>query len=60
MATKAEIKAAILTVAGNPISGAIHDLADLMAEEVHAIDNPPSSVKVTEKESRVTKPEETR
>jgi hypothetical protein len=31
-----------------------------MAEEVHAIDNPPSSVKVTEKESRVTKPEETR
>jgi hypothetical protein len=58
MATKAEIKDAILKVAGNPISGVIADLADSMAEEVHAIDNPP--VKVQEKESRVTKPEETR
>lgn len=58
MATKAEIKDAILKVAGNPISGVIADLADSMAEEVHAIDNPPSQVQ--EKESRVTKPEETR
>lgn len=58
MATKAEIKDAILKVAGNPVSGAIADLADSMAEEILAIDNPP--VKVQEKESRVTKPEETR
>jgi hypothetical protein len=58
MATQSEIKAAILKVAGNPISGAIADLADSMAEEILAIDNPP--VKVQEKESRVTKPEETR
>ncbi len=58
MATKAEIKAAILKIAGNPISGAIADLADSMADEIYAIDNPP--VKVQEKESRVTKPEETR
>jgi len=58
MPSKAEIKAAILKVAGNPTVGAIADLADSMAEEVFAIDNPP--VKVQEKESRVTKPEETR
>lgn len=58
MATKQEIKAAILYVAGNPVSGIIADLADSMAEEILAIDNPP--VKVQEKESRVTKPEETR
>jgi hypothetical protein len=58
MATKSEIKEAILKVAGYPSSGAIADLADSMAEEIHAIDNPP--VKVQEKESRVTKPEETR
>jgi hypothetical protein len=58
MATKQEIKAAILYVAGNPTTGAIADLADSMAEEILAIDNPP--VKVQEKESRVTKPEETR
>jgi hypothetical protein len=58
MATQAEIKAAILKIAGNPVSGVIADLAESMAEEIHAIDNPP--VKVQEKESRVTKPEETR
>jgi hypothetical protein len=58
MPNKAEIKAAILKAAGNPTVGVIADLADSMAEEILAIDNPP--VKVQEKESRVTKPEETR
>jgi len=60
MATKAEIKAAILKAAGDPESGAIRDLADSMADAVFAIDHAPSLLKVTEKESRVTKPEETR
>lgn len=60
MATKVEIKKAILEVAGNPVSGAIADLADSMADAVFAIDNPPSLLKVEEKESRVTKPAETR
>jgi len=60
MATKDEIKAAILKVAGNPESGAIADLVELMADEIEAIDNPPSLTKVQEKQSRVTKPEETR
>lgn len=60
MATKSEIKAAILKVAGNPESGAIAELADSMADEIHAIDNPPSLLKGAEKESRVTKPAELR
>jgi len=60
MATKDEIKNAILKVAGFPVSGSIADLEESMAEEIHAIDNPPSLPKVQEKESRVTKPEETR
>jgi hypothetical protein len=58
MPDKAEIKAAILKAAGNPTVGVIADLADLMADEILAIEKPP--VKVQEKESRVTKPEETR
>lgn len=60
MATKDEIKNAILKVAGDPVSGAIKDLAESMAEAVHAIDNPPSSLRVETKENRVTKPAETR
>lgn len=59
MATKAEIKAAILKVAGDPVSGVIADLADSMADAVVAIDTPPVE-KAQEKEARVTKPTETR
>jgi hypothetical protein len=58
MATKDQIKKAILEVAGNPISGAIADLADSMADAVVAIDTPAVVGEV--KEARVTKPTETR
>lgn len=58
MATKEQIKKAILEVAGNPISGAIADLADSMADAVVAIDTP--AVHGEAKEARVTKPAETR
>lgn len=58
MATKEQIKKAILEVAGNPISGAIADLADSMADAVVAIDTPAVLGEV--KEARVTKPTETR
>jgi hypothetical protein len=39
MATKDEIKKAILRVAGNPVSGGIASLADEMADAVFALDN---------------------
>jgi hypothetical protein len=58
MATKDQIKKAILEVAGNPISGAIADLADSMADAVVAIDTPAFAGEA--KEARVTKPTETR
>jgi hypothetical protein len=58
MATKEQIKKAILEVAGNPISGAIADLADSMADAVVAIDTPAFTGEA--KEARVTKPTETR
>lgn len=58
MATKDQIKKAILEVAGNPISGPIADLADSMADAVVAIDTP--AVYGEAKEARVTKPAETR
>lgn len=58
MATKEQIKKAILEVAGNPVSGAIADLADTMADAVVAIDTPAVLGEV--KEARVTKPAETR
>ena len=61
MATKDQIKAAILKVAGDPISGVIHDLADAFADAVFEIDNPkPAASLSAEKETRVTKPTETR
>ena len=53
MATKEEIKAAILKVAGDPSAGVIRDLADAMADAVLALDLPA-------KEVRVIKPKETR
>lgn len=58
MATKDQIKKAILEVAGNPVSGAIADLADSMADAVVAIDTPAVLGEV--KEARITKPAETR
>lgn len=58
MATKDQIKQAILDVAGNPISGPIADLANEMADAIIAIDTPAVHGEV--KEARVTKPAETR
>ncbi len=61
MATKEQIKKAILEVAGNPESGVIFDLADGFADAVVAIDTPaPAEAKSAEKEIRVTKPTEIR
>lgn len=61
MATKEQIKKAILGVAGNPESGLIFDLADALADAVVAIDAPtPAEAKPADKEIRVTKPTETR
>lgn len=58
MATKQEIKDAILKVAGNPVSGVIAELADAIAQAVVDLDAP-VSVRA-EKETRVTKPTEIR
>lgn len=60
MATREQIKAAILKAAGNPESGALLEVIDVMVDEVHAIDNPPSMMRGEEKVTRVTKPTETR
>jgi len=54
MATQAEIKRAILKVAGNPESGPIKELADAMARAVVELDAEPA------KESRVIKVAEKR
>lgn len=60
MATKEEIKKAILEVAGNPESGVVKDLADKWAEAIFEIDNPKPAATVAEKENRITKIAETR
>jgi hypothetical protein len=59
MATKAEIKKAILEVAGHPDSGVIFDLAERFADAVVAIDSP-AALETAEKEVRVIKPTEIR
>lgn len=53
MATKEQIVATILKVAGNPDAGIIKDLAAEFADAIVAIDAPV-------KETRTVKPEETR
>lgn len=40
MANKADIKKAILAIAGNPESGVIFDLADRMADAIVGLDAP--------------------
>ncbi len=54
MATKDEIKKAILETAGNPVSGAIASLADEMAEAVYVLDNPSAQTSKKGKPSRGT------
>ncbi len=62
MANKAEIKNAILKVAGHPSSGVVFDLAEEWAEAIVALDAPQAtaSALAVSKETRITKPEETR
>lgn len=58
MATKEQIKKAILDVAGNPESGIIAELADSFAEAVAKIDSPVAVA--GEKENRVIQAKEVR
>jgi hypothetical protein len=58
MATKDQIKAAILEAAGNPSAGAIADIADDLAKAVWQLDNK-NSVNPA-KEVRVVDTKETR
>ena len=60
MATHAQVKAAILKVAGNPESGAIRDLVDAMAKAVVEIDAPEVKEYKPVAETRVLKPSEKR
>jgi hypothetical protein len=68
MASKADIKKAILEVAGNPDSGIIKDLADAWADAIVKLDAPETDAKVQEgvpsekpeKEVRIIKAGETR
>lgn len=62
MASKAQIKETILKVAGDPISGVIFDLAEEWAEAIVALDAPQTAAiaPAATKETRITKPEETR
>lgn len=57
MASKEQIVAAILAVAGDPASGVVKDLVSEFADAIIALDNPTSK---DAKEVRVVKPEETR
>jgi hypothetical protein len=57
MATKQEIKAAILRAAGNPESGIIADMADEFAEAVLGLEEKSST---PAKEVRVVEPKEIR
>jgi len=53
MASKDEIKKAILDVAGNPDSGVIRDLAEAFATAIVELDKPTKEVRVVEaKETR--------
>lgn len=60
MASHAQIKSAILKVAGNPESGAIRDLADAMAKAVVEIDAPEVKEYKPISETRVMKASEKR
>lgn len=55
MATKDEIKKAILKAAGNPDSGVVVDNVDIWADAVWSLDNAKS-----EKEVRILEAKETR
>lgn len=58
MATKSEIKAAILKTAGNPSAGVIRDIADDLAKAIWELDN--SNSVSPAKEIRIVDAKETR
>jgi hypothetical protein len=62
VATKADIKKAILEVAGNPDSGVIFEYAERFADAIVGLDSPAVDTAYERpiKETRVTKPEEVR
>ena len=61
MATKEQIKQAILKVAGNPEGGVIFQLADAMADAIVGLDAPERAASYEPtKETRVMKAEEKR
>ena len=55
MATKAEIKAAILKAAGNPESGVVFKNVDTWAEAIVALDAPTKSAEKVEEKSKPVK-----
>jgi hypothetical protein len=61
MASKEKIRETILKVAGDPVSGVIYDLAEVWAQAILDLDAPQAVAHfATIKETRITKPEETR
>ena len=61
MASKEQIKQAILEVAGNPESGVVRELADAWATAIVAIDEPEAAASTAPaKETRVISATETR
>lgn len=59
MATKAEIKKAILDVAGNPETGVVKEMAGAWADAIFALDNPADATVIVES-SFATPAKETR
>lgn len=60
MATKEEIKKVILSIAGNPVTGVVKDLADAWATAIAELDNKVVKAAVPSATKRVIEPEETR
>jgi hypothetical protein len=56
VASREQIRQAILDVAGNPLNGVIADLADAFAEAIVRLDSSPAEIR----ETRVVQPSERR
>ena len=59
MASIEQIKATILKLAGNPVTGVVADFAEEWAKAIHELDNP-SKAGVPSAEKRIVEPQETR
>tara|TARA_R110000868_G_scaffold217091_4_gene467211 strand:- start:512 stop:694 length:183 start_codon:yes stop_codon:yes gene_type:complete len=60
MASREDIKKAILKVAGNPVTGVVKDFADAWADAIYELDNPKTMTAVPSVDKRVVEPKETR